>query len=156
MLFAASSRPDVADNEASSTAHSSESPSNASGPAVSHGRRRHQHQRRPGQINFENFLQEILISISDGANVGGTPMFFMGNPGDYAWGREGLDTIVTQLLNQMDNSGPPPLDKDKIKDIPKVEVTADQVDIKLQCSVCWEDFKLSETVRKLPCSVSIF
>lgn len=51
-------------------------------------------------------------------------MFFMGNPGiyfnlplndsiltnnnilgDYAWGREGLDTIVTQLLNQMDNAG---------------------------------------------------
>lgn len=26
-------------------------------------------------------------------------------PGDYAWGREGLDTIVTQLLNQMDNAG---------------------------------------------------
>lgn len=25
--------------------------------------------------------------------------------GDYAWGREGLDTIVTQLLNQMDNAG---------------------------------------------------
>ena len=25
-----------------------------------------------------------------------------GNPGDYAWGRGGLDVIVTQLLNQMD------------------------------------------------------
>lgn len=110
---------------------------------------------RYGQMNFENFLQEILISISDGANVGGTPMFFMGNPGDYAWGREGLDTIVTQLLNQMDNSGPPPLDKEKINEIPVVEVTSDQVDIKLQCSVCWEDFKLGESVRKLPCTVSI-
>ena len=32
-------------------------------------------------------------------------MVFMGNPNDYAWGREGLDTIVSQLLNQMDNSG---------------------------------------------------
>lgn len=37
--------------------------------------------------------------------VGGSQMVFMGNPNDYAWGREGLDTIVTQLLNQMDNSG---------------------------------------------------
>ena len=32
-----------------------------------------------------------------------------GNPGDYAWGRGGLDVIVTQLLNQMDGTGPPPL-----------------------------------------------
>lgn len=105
MFFAASNRSDSTDNEA--TAHSSDSPSNAgASTATQHGRRRHQHHRRPGQINFENFLQEILISISDGANVGsGQSMFFMGNPGDYAWGREGLDQIVTQLLNQMDNSG---------------------------------------------------
>lgn len=32
-------------------------------------------------------------------------MLFLGNPGDYAWGREGLDAIVTQLLNQMDGTG---------------------------------------------------
>lgn len=86
-------------NEASSTGSSG----GAEGQqGSSSGRRR---PNRRSQMNFENFLQEILISISDGANVGGTPMFYMGNPGDYAWGREGLDTIVTQLLNQMDNSG---------------------------------------------------
>lgn len=49
--------------------------------------------------------------------------------------------------------GPPPLDKEKINDIPKVEITEDQVESKLQCSVCWEDFKLTESVRKLPCLV---
>lgn len=73
---------------------------------------------------------------------------------DYAWGREGLDTIVTQLLNQMDNSGPPPLEKEKIDEIPKCEITQEQVDSKLQCSVCWEDFQFTEKVRQLPCSVS--
>jgi hypothetical protein len=52
---------------------------------------------------------------------------FLGNPGDYAWGREGLDAIVTQLLNQMDGTGPPPLAKDKIKEIPIVVITQDQV-----------------------------
>lgn len=51
----------------------------------------------------------------------------MGNPGDYAWGHEGLDTIVTQLLNQMDSSGPPPLAQDKIKELPFVSITAQQV-----------------------------
>lgn len=98
--------------------------------------------------NFDTILQDILISVSGGE---GAPMFFMGNPGDYAWGREGLDTIVTQLLNQMDNTGPPPLEKEKIEELPMVPIDQEQVDLKLQCSVCWEDFQLNEQVRKLPC-----
>jgi E3 ubiquitin-protein ligase RNF115/126 len=32
--------------------------------------------------------------------------FLLGNPGEYVWGCEGLDGIVTKLLNQMDDSGP--------------------------------------------------
>lgn len=99
--------------------------------------------------NFDTILQDILISVSGGE---GANMFFMGNPGDYAWGREGLDTIVTQLLNQMDNTGPPPLEKEKIEELPTVPIDQEQVELKLQCSVCWEDFQLNEQVRKLPCS----
>lgn len=53
--------------------------------------------------------------------------FFLGNPGDYAWGREGLDAIVTQLLNQMDVTGPPPLDKQKIREIPVTVIEQEQV-----------------------------
>ncbi|KXJ79082.1 hypothetical protein RP20_CCG002461 [Aedes albopictus] len=119
------------------------------GPTLLRGRHRN---RRRG--NLDDILREILISVADGANggIGGTPMFFMGNPGDYAWGREGLDTIVTQLLNQMDNTGPPPLEKEKIAEIPKVTISAEQVDMKLQCSVCWEDFQIDEVVRKLSCA----
>lgn len=49
--------------------------------------------------------------------------------------------------------GPPPLDQDKIAEIPKCEIVQEQVDSKLQCSVCWEDFQLQEIVRQLPCSV---
>lgn len=51
----------------------------------------------------------------------------MGNPGDYVWGRDGLDAIVTQLLNQMDGSGPPPLPKKQIDEIPTTMVTQEQV-----------------------------
>lgn len=126
---------------------------------------------RPPQLDrLDNVLLEFLQSLTQGGtgvdvdmesggvgvNLGpfgaGNHMFFMGNPGDYAWGREGIDAIVTQLLNQMETSGPPPLAKDKIAEIPTVAVTADDVSRKLQCSVCWEDFKLEEQVRKLPCS----
>ncbi|CAG2057155.1 unnamed protein product [Timema podura] len=63
----------------------------------------------------------FLFYVSFLANV-----FFLGNPGDYAWGREGLDAIVTQLLNQMDGTGPPPLARDKIDEIPIVLITLDQ------------------------------
>ncbi|KAH8420925.1 hypothetical protein KR222_009841 [Zaprionus bogoriensis] len=98
---------------------------------------------------------EILTGPGAGVSVGGTGnshMFFMGNPGDYAWGREGLDTIVTQMLNQMETSGPPPLSTQRINEIPNVRISAEEVERKMQCSVCWDDFKLDETVRKLPCS----
>ncbi|XP_050071942.1 E3 ubiquitin-protein ligase Iruka [Anopheles maculipalpis] len=103
--------------------------------------------------HVDQILREILISVSGGATGGGVsgPMFFMGNPGDYAWGREGIDTIVTQLLNQMDNTGPPPLEKERIAQIPSVTISAEQVDQKLQCSVCFEDYVVGEPVRKLPC-----
>lgn len=82
-------------------------------------------------------------------------MFFMGNPGDYAWGREGLDSVITQMLNQMENSGPPPMAKDKIQNIESIEISDEQVNMKLQCSVCWDDFERMESVRKLPCTVSM-
>jgi hypothetical protein len=51
-------------------------------------------------------------------------------------------------------SGPPPLEQEKIDEIPKCEIVQEQVDAKLQCSVCWEDFQLKESVRQLPCSVN--
>lgn len=47
--------------------------------------------------------------------------------------------------------GPPPLSKEVIDALPVVEVSQQQIDSKLQCSVCWEDFKLQEKVRQLPC-----
>lgn len=51
----------------------------------------------------------------------------MGNPGDYAWGRENFDAIVTQLLNQIESTGPPPLAKEKISEIPVVYISQEQV-----------------------------
>ncbi|EDV49837.1 E3 ubiquitin-protein ligase RNF126-B [Drosophila erecta] len=110
-----------------------------------------------------DFLQSLplagataeIVTGPGGGGVGGggnSHMFFMGNPGDYAWGREGLDTIVTQMLNQMETSGPPPLSAQRINEIPNVQISAEDVNRKIQCSICWDDFKIDETVRKLPCS----
>lgn len=96
----------------------------------------------------------ILFIRQGGQNQTPNQMFFMGNPGDYAWGREGLDSVITQMLNQMENSGPPPLAKEKIKEIPIIEIAEEHVAQNLQCSVCWDNYELGETARKLPCTVS--
>ncbi|NXB84145.1 RN115 ligase, partial [Vidua chalybeata] len=74
------------------------------------------------------------------------------SPGDYAWGQSGLDAIVTQLLGQLENTGPPPADKEKISSLPTVPVTQEQVDTGLECPVCKEDYAVAEQVRQLPCN----
>lgn len=74
-----------------------------------------------------------------------------GNPGDYAWGTEGLDSIITQLLNQMEGSGPPPADSNRIQALPKVIVSQELVDGCADCAVCQEKLVLEEEVRQLPC-----
>ncbi|KAK2713667.1 E3 ubiquitin-protein ligase RNF126-like isoform X2 [Artemia franciscana] len=115
--------------------------------------------RGPGQqaSPMEQIIQEFVNNLTGGMNLenldeeGAGPMFLVGNPGDYAWGLGGLDTIITQLLNQVEGMGPPPMSKEKIKDLETVEITERQVSESLQCSVCWEDYKLGESVRKLPC-----
>ncbi|KAL1518120.1 hypothetical protein ABEB36_001792 [Hypothenemus hampei] len=105
------------------------------------------------QLPIEHLVQDFIINLGVGVNLGGpgNVQLFLGNPGDYAWGREGLDAIVTQLLNQMDSTGPPPLSKAVIDALQIVEVTEEQVAQKLQCSVCWEYFTVKEPVRQLPC-----
>uniref|UniRef100_A0A4W6C5A8 RING-type E3 ubiquitin transferase n=1 Tax=Lates calcarifer TaxID=8187 RepID=A0A4W6C5A8_LATCA len=74
------------------------------------------------------------------------------NPMDYAWGANGLDAIITQLLNQFENTGPPPADRDKIKSLPTVQVTDEHVASGLECPVCKEDYSVGENVRQLPCN----
>jgi E3 ubiquitin-protein ligase RNF115/126 len=70
---------------------------------------------------------------------------------DYAWGPEGLDAVVTQLLNQFDGRGPPPMAKTEIDSLPEVKITQEQVDANLQCTVCMEDYSVDEKVKQLTC-----
>ncbi|XP_012271340.1 E3 ubiquitin-protein ligase RNF126 isoform X2 [Orussus abietinus] len=125
---------------------------------ASYRTRRHPQRDRDRQslMPIDSLIQNFIFNLSRfglGPLAQGVqpPVLFLGNPGDYVWGRDGLDAIVTQLLNQMDGTGPPPLPQRQIDEIPTTAVSQLQVDMKLQCSVCWEDFQLSEPVRQLPC-----
>ena len=87
--------------------------------------------------------------------------------------------LVFQLLNQFENTGPPPADKEKIQALPTVPVTEEHVGewlapsrghlgwgvprsppsqapcpagSGLECPVCKDDYGLGERVRQLPCS----
>ena len=71
-----------------------------------------------------------------------------GNPGDYAWGRGGLDAIITQLLNHMDGAGPPPMAKESIQEIPTVKITQQQMEKSQSCSVCWEVIIINTQLQK--------
>ncbi|XP_074119394.1 E3 ubiquitin-protein ligase RNF115 [Sminthopsis crassicaudata] len=107
---------------------------------------------------IEGIIQQIFAGFFANSAIPGSPHPFSwsgmlhSNPGDYAWGQAGLDAIVTQLLGQLENTGPPPADKEKITSLPTVTVTQEQVDTGLECPVCKEDYTVEEQVRQLPCN----
>ena len=84
-----------------------------------------------GAPDLDMFVQQLFgnLGVQFSRNgfgampMGGNGMGFSGNLGDYAWGPSGLDNIITQLLNQLDNSGPPPAERTKIDSLPIYEIT---------------------------------
>lgn len=100
---------------------------------------------------FQHFMQRLGQQTTFVEHVPVNVMHIHGSPGDYVWGAGAMDAIVTQLLNQLDNYGPPPAEGDKIEALPTVTISQEQVDQTLQCSVCMDDFIFGESVRQLPC-----
>uniref|UniRef100_A0A5F9DJV0 E3 ubiquitin-protein ligase RNF115 n=1 Tax=Oryctolagus cuniculus TaxID=9986 RepID=A0A5F9DJV0_RABIT len=105
---------------------------------------------------IEGIMQQIFAGFFSTSAIPGSPHPFSwsrmlhSNPGDYAWGQTGPDAIVTQLLGQLGNTGPPPADREKITSLPTASVTQEQVDRGLECPVCKEDHTVREEVRQLP------
>ncbi|CAL9696348.1 unnamed protein product [Knipowitschia caucasica] len=123
-------------------------------------RRRQSSMRPPGWQEDVPTLEGIIQQLVNGIiaptavpNLGVGPWGVLhSNPMDYAWGANGLDAIITQLLNQFENTGPPPADRDKIKSLPTIQITDEHVASGLECPVCKEDYSVGETVRQLPCN----
>ncbi|CAG14089.1 unnamed protein product, partial [Tetraodon nigroviridis] len=105
----------------------------------------------------EGIVQQFLTGLFANSGVPGSPPFswtgmLHSNPGDYAWGQGGLDAVITQLLGQLENTGPPPAEKEKISSLPTVNISQEQADCCMECPVCKEDFSVGEPVRQLPCN----
>ncbi|CAG7723844.1 unnamed protein product [Allacma fusca] len=96
-----------------------------------------------------SFISDLVMGLGGGHYGSGFPL--AANFGDYVWGRDGLDALVTQLMNNMEGTGPPPLDNDKLIKLPNITIGRVHVDAKLQCSVCWDDFSMDEQVKQLQC-----
>uniref|UniRef100_A0A087XSM5 RING-type E3 ubiquitin transferase n=1 Tax=Poecilia formosa TaxID=48698 RepID=A0A087XSM5_POEFO len=115
---------------------------------------------RPEQIPAVYGIMQQVFSelLATSGSSSSTPtelssmMQLYSNPGDYAWGQGGLDAVVTELLERLENTGPPPAEQEMISLLPSVCVSQEQIaDCRLECPVCREEYSLSESVRKLPC-----
>ncbi|XP_050992164.1 E3 ubiquitin-protein ligase RNF115 [Labeo rohita] len=104
----------------------------------------------------EGIVQQFLAGLfsnSDSASSQTSSWSNMlhSNPGDYAWGQGGLDVVITQLLAQSENTGPPPAAKEMISSLPTVSISSEQAACRLECPVCREEYSEGESVRQLPC-----
>ncbi|RVE61809.1 hypothetical protein OJAV_G00174000 [Oryzias javanicus] len=117
---------------------------------------RRQGTRHEGVPTLEGIIQQLvngIIAPTAMPNIGmGSWGMLHSNPMDYAWGANGLDAIITQLLNQFENTGPPPADRERIKSLPTISITQEHISAGLECPVCKEDYSVDERVRQLPCN----
>ncbi|KAJ3191401.1 hypothetical protein HK101_007813 [Irineochytrium annulatum] len=108
-------------------------------------------------INLMELMQNLLMS--SGAFQGGDmrSLFNMhGNPGDYVFGQQNLDAIITQLMESNgQQSGPPPASDHTIANLQKVIVKGSQLGEHSECPICQEDFTEEgdgEVAVKLTCA----
>ncbi|CAB1456716.1 unnamed protein product [Pleuronectes platessa] len=117
---------------------------------------RRQVTRQEGVPTLEGIIQQLvngIIAPTAMPNIGMGPWGMLhSNPMDYAWGANGIDAIITQLLNQFENTGPPPADRERIKTLPTIYIKEEHVGASLECPVCKEDYSVEESVRQLPCN----
>ncbi|KAI8323916.1 hypothetical protein GQ54DRAFT_296483 [Martensiomyces pterosporus] len=112
-----------------------------------------------GPLNLGNLLASLVGGAFGRAqredSAGGSmPMFGfpMGNLGDYVWGQNSLDDIITQMMEQ--NQGvraPPPASDEAIKSLPKRRVTKEEKAAKDECGICMDEYEEGEEAVELPC-----
>ncbi|OMJ28200.1 E3 ubiquitin-protein ligase [Smittium culicis] len=74
-----------------------------------------------------------------------------GNVGDYAWGPNGLDDIITQLMEQNQGNTPHPTSEEYIAKLERIKISSDNLDPKKECGICMDEYVESDTAIVLEC-----
>ncbi|ORX85639.1 hypothetical protein K493DRAFT_319928 [Basidiobolus meristosporus CBS 931.73] len=116
--------------------------------------------RAASVASFSNFIQRLLGGNMESTQQGGgganaNPLWNIfqlpGNAGDYVFGQQALDNIISQLMEQAGRNAPPPAPEDVINNLPREKITKAQVEDGIDCAVCKEDFNEGEETTGLPC-----
>jgi E3 ubiquitin-protein ligase RNF115/126 len=115
------------------------------GGAEAHFHGDHDHEGHTHALPAHPFLQ--LFSSLGMVGPGG-------NMGDFVYSQEGLDRIVSQLMEQTASSNaPPPAQPSDIENLPHKKVDDEMLgaEHKAECSICMDEVSLGEEVTVLPC-----
>lgn len=77
-----------------------------------------------------------------------------GQMGDFVYSQEGLDRIISQLMEQTATSNAPgPATQDDIDALPRKQITAEDLGPEgtAECSICMDEVNIGEEVTVLPC-----
>ncbi|KAI9475044.1 hypothetical protein LPJ78_002887 [Coemansia sp. RSA 989] len=108
-------------------------------------------------ISLGNLVSSLMgvLGAAPRDGAGGLGQMFgvpVGNLGDYVWGQNSFDDIITQIMEQ--NQGvhaPPPASEEAIHKMPRRKITEEEVSKKLECGICMDEYKNNEEVMILPC-----
>lgn len=106
-----------------------------------------EHTHGPGERVMGNPILNLFSAM--GMMVPGA-----GNMGDFVYSQEGLDRIVSQLMEQTATSNAPgPATQADIDALPRKEVTEEMLgeEHKAECSICMDEVNIGEQVTMLPC-----
>ncbi|KAJ2551504.1 hypothetical protein EV175_003671, partial [Coemansia sp. RSA 1933] len=91
----------------------------------------------------------------DGNGAGGLGQLFgvpIGNLGDYAWGQNSLDDIITNMMDQAPSANSqPPASDESISKLPRRTISDDEAKAKMDCGICMDEYNAAEEVVELPC-----
>ena len=96
-----------------------------------------------------NSIQELLSSMGIFGGIGSSSL----NSSD-----DGLEHILNYLLtNDPNKHGNPPASKQEVENLENIKISQGEIDeLKksncIDCSVCKDEFELSQVLKKLPCS----
>lgn len=113
----------------------------------------------PGQVP----PQDLFGSMLGGANNPHGPPSFLsllsaamgsGRVGDGVYTQEAFDRVMSQLMEQNANNGPPPASAEVIDNLPTKKIDKSMMgdDGKAECSICMDNVELGTDVAVLPCT----